>query len=266
MRVFAVADGNVASNVVGLQGVGVAQGLADKGYIYTDRPAYRAGQIGPRPRLPAPRGRRRLHDREGQEVHARSLRQPQPAGPAGEGQAGRVRHASTPISSLPADQPAGRSTASWSATTASRTTRARSWSTSTSSSRCGWWSIRRGSVYYRGEEIEGTIRAAFYYGAPLAGREIRYQLADDRQHTATTDAKGEVQFKLPTREFSETQVLPLVVDAARAEPADGGQLRAGRAGFSIDVSTVRPVYVAGETFEVDGQDATTPKASRSPRS
>ena len=29
--------------------------------------------------------------------------------------------------------------------------------------------------------------------------------------TATTDAKGEVHFKLPTREFSETQVLPLKV-------------------------------------------------------
>ena len=28
-----------------LQGVGVAHGLADKGYIYTDRPAYRAGQL-----------------------------------------------------------------------------------------------------------------------------------------------------------------------------------------------------------------------------
>ena len=45
VRVFAVADGNVASNVVNLQGVGVARGLSDKGYIYTDRPAYRAGQI-----------------------------------------------------------------------------------------------------------------------------------------------------------------------------------------------------------------------------
>ena len=45
VRVFAVAEGNVASNVVNLQGVGVAQGLSDKGYIYTDRPAYRAGQI-----------------------------------------------------------------------------------------------------------------------------------------------------------------------------------------------------------------------------
>ncbi len=45
VRVFAVADGNVASNMVDLNGVGVAQGLADQAYIYTDRPAYRAGQL-----------------------------------------------------------------------------------------------------------------------------------------------------------------------------------------------------------------------------
>ena len=44
-RVFAVADGNVASNMVDLNGVGVAQGLADQAYIYTDRPAYRPGQL-----------------------------------------------------------------------------------------------------------------------------------------------------------------------------------------------------------------------------
>ena len=45
IRVFAAIDGNVASNLSNLQGVGVAQGLTDKGYIYTDRPAYRAGQL-----------------------------------------------------------------------------------------------------------------------------------------------------------------------------------------------------------------------------
>ncbi len=37
-------------------------------------------------------------------------------------------------------------------------------------------------VYYRGEEIEGTIRAQYYYGAPLANHEVRYQLADERLH------------------------------------------------------------------------------------
>ncbi len=45
VRVFGLADGCVASNIVSLQGVGVAQGLADKGYIYTDRPVYRAGDL-----------------------------------------------------------------------------------------------------------------------------------------------------------------------------------------------------------------------------
>ncbi|MGD0896503.1 MAG: tetratricopeptide repeat protein, partial [Thermoguttaceae bacterium] len=45
VRVFAAAADNVASNMVNLQGVGAATGLSDKGYVYTDRPAYRAGQL-----------------------------------------------------------------------------------------------------------------------------------------------------------------------------------------------------------------------------
>ena len=45
VRVFAVADSSVASNVVGLNNLGVSVGLAERGYIYTDRPAYRAGQM-----------------------------------------------------------------------------------------------------------------------------------------------------------------------------------------------------------------------------
>src|SRR5262249_14052170 len=45
VRVFAVADGHTASNVVSLQGLGVATGVSARGYIYTDRPGYRAGQL-----------------------------------------------------------------------------------------------------------------------------------------------------------------------------------------------------------------------------
>ena len=43
VRVFAVQDGHIASNIIDLQGVDIAQGLTEKGYLYTDRPAYRAG-------------------------------------------------------------------------------------------------------------------------------------------------------------------------------------------------------------------------------
>ena len=114
------------------------------------------------------------------------------------------------------------------------------------------------NVYYRGEEIEGVIRATYYYGAPLAGREIRYQLADDREYTATTDAKGEVHFKLPTREFSETQLLTLRVALPERNLQAAVELHARRPRrFRSASSVVRPVYVAGETFEatVNTKDA-----------
>ena len=208
---------------------------------------------GQRPRLPAPRGRRRLHDREGQEVHARGLRQPQPAGPPGTGRARTLRQLPRRTSSC--RRPARRaSTACWSATRPAQNYQ-------------GTFQVHEYQlepvrlvvdtprrVYYRGEEIEGTIRAEFYYGAPLVGREIRYQLADDRLQTATTDAKGEVHFKLPTREFSETQVLPLVGPLPERNLQTAVNFVLAAQGFSIGVSTVRPVYVAGETFEATRQD------------
>ena len=91
VRVFAVAEGHVASNLVGLQGVGVAQGLARQGLHL-----HRSAGLSRRPdrarsRLPPPCRRRRLHDREGQEIHARGLRPAQPAAVAENGQARRVR-------------------------------------------------------------------------------------------------------------------------------------------------------------------------------
>jgi TolA-binding protein len=42
VRIFAVADGNVASTDLVVKG-SVGEGLADRGYIYTDMPAYRPG-------------------------------------------------------------------------------------------------------------------------------------------------------------------------------------------------------------------------------
>ncbi|HKD35778.1 MAG TPA: MG2 domain-containing protein, partial [Pirellulales bacterium] len=105
-------------------------------------------------------------------------------------------------------------------------------------------------VYYRGEQIEGTIRAAFYYGAPLAAREITYQLAGGRSTTAKTDEKGEVHFKFPTREFRETQALPLVATLAERNLRTVQNFFLATQGFSFSLSTVRPVFVAGETFEI----------------
>jgi len=249
VRVFAIVGGNVASNIVGLQGVGVARGLADKGYIYTDRPAYRAGQ------LVHVRGclrhaaddaytieKDKKYTVEVFDSRSRLVRQEQiQLNEFGSFHAHFM---------LPSTSPQG-------------DYRVLVRDESGKQNYQGTFQVHQyqlepvhlvvdtpRTVYYRGEEIEGTIRAAFYYGAPLVGREIRYQLADERQSIATTDEKGEVKFKLPTREFSETQILPLLVVLPERNLQTTLNIVLAARGFSIGVGTVRPVYVAGETFEV----------------
>ena len=209
VRVLAISDGHTASNAVELRGLGVARGLADRGYIYTDRPAYRAGQ------LVHVRGvlRKAADDvyviEKGKKYNVEVF----------DARNRTVHQATVTLSDygtfalnfmLPTTSPQGQY-------------RILVRDEDGKQSYQGVFQVHQYQlepvhlvievprhVYYRGEEIEGTIRAAYYYGAPLVGREIRYQLADDRQHTAVTDERGEVKFKLPTRDFSETQVLPLV--------------------------------------------------------
>ena len=143
VRVFAVADGHMASNIVDLDGLEVAQGLSDKGYIYTDRPAYRPGQMVHVRGVIRKVVRRRVHGGQGQGVPRRRVRQPQSAGPRRRGGTERVRLVPR---ALPAHRrpPAPATIASWSTTTRTkRTTKARSPSTTTSWSRCDWRSTRR---------------------------------------------------------------------------------------------------------------------------
>jgi alpha-2-macroglobulin len=248
LRVLAVAGGNVASNQLGLQGVGIAQGLSDKGYVYTDRPAYRVGQI----------------------VHIRGClrRAVNDAYAIDKGKAytievfdsrNRLVHQQEITLNefgsfhdhfvLPPTSPQGPYRVQ---------VRDRDQKTYQGAFLVHEYQLEPirlvidtpRTVYYRGEVIEGMIRAEYYYGAPLAGAELRYRLADDRVYTARTDKKGEVRFKLPTREYIETQTLPLVVELPERNLATAANLLLSCRGFSISLGTVRPLYLAGETFEV----------------
>ncbi|HET6879013.1 MAG TPA: tetratricopeptide repeat protein, partial [Pirellulales bacterium] len=248
VRVFAVADGSVASNAVGLNGVGVSTGLTARGYIYTDRPAYRAGQ------LVHVRGivRNVADDRftidDGKKFHfevydgrSRLIRQDEVTlGKFGSFHA----HFLLPETSVVGD------------------CRIQVYDDSGQNYQGGFRvheyqlePVRLAvdaerKVFYRGEEITGKITAKFYYGAPLADREIRYQLAGGRVYTGTTDEKGELEFKLATREYRESQTLPLVVTLAERNLQTSVNFYLATQGFSIGLSTVRKVFVSGETFEV----------------
>ena len=261
IQVLAMADGHLASNAMSLEGLQPAQGLADKGLIYTDRPVYRAGQIvnvrgmirfakrgtDEPAGMAAPVSADELIAPEGHaftlhviDPENRILRQidvvldrfgcfhdqfllPQEAGP------GDYR--------LVLTDPANR--------------------TFQGGFRVEVFHIepvqitvdvpRR--VYYRGEKIEGTIRLEYVFGTPLAEKLIRYQLADQPVQTAVTDAEGKVPFAFETRDFLESAVLPLVVSLPDRNISVTETFVLATKGFAIDLTTPRRVYLPGESFE-----------------
>ena len=105
------------------------------------------------------------------------------------------------------------------------------------------------NVFYRGEEITGKIKASFYYGAPIVERELRYRLANGPWQTAKTDKEGQIEFKFATREFRETQTLPLVVSFPERSLNLIHNFFLAAQGFALKIDTVRPVYLSGESFE-----------------
>ena len=248
VRVFAAADGHVASNLIELDGVGVATGLVHKGYIYTDRPAYRAGQeVRVRGCIrdvvndayAVPEGK--VYTLTVLNVQNRPIhRETTTLGPYGTFHDRFL---------LPADSRQGK----YRILVEDNLSRSYQGTFQVHEYKLEPIRLLLDSprrVYYRGEKIEGTIRAEYYYGVPLVGHEIRYRLADDRSYTATTDEKGEVRFELSTREFYETQVLPLVFELPQRNLSRTENFFLTDRGFSVGLSTARETYTAGESFDV----------------
>ncbi len=249
VRVFAIADGHTASNVIALRGLGVAQGLSPKGFIYTDRPAYRAGQM----------------------VHVRGIIR-QVAGDTYKIEDGkkydlevfdnrnRLVHTSEVALNvfgslhanflLPSASPQGQyriqvqdgDKQNYQGTFVVHQYQLQPVQLEADVER---------TVFYRGEEITGTIRASYYYGAPVIGREIRYQLAGGRSFTAKTSVAGEVKFRFATRDFRESQTLALTAALPEHNLQISKPFFLATQGFLLSAKTVRPTYLAGESFEVE---------------
>ncbi|MCC9609742.1 tetratricopeptide repeat protein [Blastopirellula sp. JC732] len=248
LRVFAIADGHIASSVVNLNGLGVAQGLARAGYLYTDRPAYRPGQlvhlkgiirdavndiyVVPTKRdykLEVYDGRNRLVMEE--EIKLSDYGSFQ-------------SHLLLPSAAALGDYRivVSDEKVRYEGSFVVHEYQLPSVFLSVESDR---------KVYYRGEKITGTIKAAYYYGAPVSGAEISYSLNGDRTFNATTDDKGEVKFEFETRDFRQSQTLNLAVQLPAHSTATNQPFFLSAQGYTIEAKTVRPVYLAGETFEVD---------------
>ena len=110
------------------------------------------------------------------------------------------------------------------------------------------------TVYYRGETIEGTLRAVLPQDRPLAGVKVTYKLGDVPTTTATTDARGEVHFAIPTAELESYGRMAFEAAIPSRSVSVRREVTVATQGFSIGLETTRPVFVAGESVRSPRED------------
>ncbi|MCA9263196.1 MAG: tetratricopeptide repeat protein [Planctomycetales bacterium] len=248
LRVFAIVNGNTASNVLGLQGLSPAQGLTQKGLIYSDRPMYRPGQIVNLKGIVRSVAEDTYRIDAGKKfelsiVDARNRSVWKQDVELSEFGSFHVNYV------LPLDSALG----AYRVVVTDRDKQTYQ----------GAFQVQQfqleniqvdvdveRSIYYRGEEIAGSIRVQYYYGAPLTNVVVNYRLADGPVQTGHTNEQGELEFRLPTNEFQETVTLPLVVEVPVHSLQVTKDFFLAAYGYSLQVSTARPVYLAGESIEL----------------
>ncbi|MBI3866706.1 MAG: tetratricopeptide repeat protein, partial [Planctomycetia bacterium] len=248
LRVFATQEGHAASSLVNLNGLNFAVGLSPKGYLFSERPAYRAGQLVnvkgvirwvANDRYTFKAGEKYqldVYDSRGRVIHTETVAL---------GEFGTI----AAHFMLPGTAPQGAYRVH-----AHQPGRDQSYETSFVVHEYQLEPIQfsvdlKQKVFFRGEHVTGKFVLKYYYGTPLAGRTIQYRLGDDRLYTAETDAQGEVAFDLETQRYSESQPLQLVAQYAERNLVTGEVVYLATRGFEVGVSTLRPVYIAGETFD-----------------
>ncbi len=254
VRIFAISGRHIASNMASLQGVGVVSGLSNKGYIYTERPTYRPGQV-----VHVRGVIRSVKGDAYQTVKGKTYK-----ASVFDGRNRRLVYREVELNDfgafhfnfqLPTDSRQGDYNVQI--------------SDANKAKYLGAFRVRefvtpeveltidaKRSIYFRGEVIEGTIQAAYRYGSPLAGRTIRYRAAGGPIQTVTCDQHGRVAFRVETLDQQpgvgspDSQIVTI-----EAELPELG-LQAARAfylaprGYTLSASTVRSEFLAGETFDV----------------
>jgi hypothetical protein len=248
VSVLAVADGHVASNALGIGQLRLSEGLSPRGYIYTDRPAYRPGQV----------------------VYIRAVLREVAEGSysfkAGEEYVTEVNDSQGRVLATERLALGEFGTANYAfhldefAPVGSYTVRCHRPNGPVFS---GTFEVRsyklepieldiqlKEKIVFRGEPLEGKMVARYYYGEPLAGRQLEYWLPDGRRRTAITDDKGEAAFTFDTAAMQEEQVLQI------GAGIPGENVRAAASAFlairayKASVSVLRDVQLSGEPFDV----------------
>ncbi len=252
VRLFALGNGHAASFNLGLSGLQLSSGLTAKGYLYTERPAYLPGETV------ALRGILR-------EVHNTAYAVPEhsefkvsitdPQGRLLSEQTVQVSRFGTFDSSLvlPAAAVNGQYVIA-----AHQDRKGQEPLHFQGSFEVRAFKLEKiklamefpRRVWFRGETIEASLRAAFYWGEPLAGRLLRCTLPDGRSQTVTTDAEGQAKLSFDTTGMRPGTALNFTASLEGENVTATEVVTLARLGFGIAAKPSQPVVIAGESFDL----------------
>lgn len=253
VRVFALRSGHAAAFNLPLAGLQLSSGLKAKGYLYTDRPAYLPGETV------AMRGILRDVIQEAYAVPADAafkIRCNDPQGRLLSEQSVKLSQFGTfdATFALPAAAAIGQYTM-----TAIQDRKGREPLQFQGNFEVREFKLEKikltldaaRRVWFRGETVETTLQAAYYWGEPLANRALRCTLPDRRTERITTDAEGKAKLSFNTTGMTPGSQLTFTVSLDGENVTLTESFTLARLGFAIAAKPSQPVVIAGEPFNLD---------------
>lgn len=248
LRVFAARDGHCASNGLSLNGLVRSAGLQPRGLVYTDRSVYRPGErLAWRAILRDVEGgsyafkagadcRVEIADSAGRVIRRQNL----PLSPFGtlHGELDLADEAPVGGYHITCRTPQGNA---FQGAFQVQQYELRKVELSLAPAR---------DVYFRGEKVEVTARAAWYYGEPVAGAPLRYRLPDGSELETRTNEAGEATFTFATRDFPSEGQLGFMAWLPEEQVSASGAVYLAINGFRAALETPGRVVLAGDPFTV----------------
>ncbi len=105
-------------------------------------------------------------------------------------------------------------------------------------------------VYFRGEKIETTLSAIYYWGSPAADKLVEISLPDGRRLSQKTDADGKIEIRLDTAGFIPGTPLQFGASIPSLNISTSTAVYLAKLGYRIALRPDQPLALANEAFEV----------------
>ena len=105
-------------------------------------------------------------------------------------------------------------------------------------------------VYFRGETVEATFTARYYYGQPAKGAKIKYHTPDGQSYTKETDDNGKLEVTFDTALMRPGSVMYFRGDIEGENVKVERYVILAHLGYRISVQPPDDAVLSGEPFDV----------------